>query len=265
MNKRKLDTRQQVLFGFPDEDLKTSLHDEIVLWIKGNAAEICRKLIGWTETWDPQMIESCRKRAAATVPKRVDLLRESLAKEKPRLELLSRSEFGRCLSQDLKKRIEAMEAELTFLASWNGVGEPPAPKLDVRCELEKPIRRRPYEQSDIVGYFDVVLFVRASQLTTGIAPSDDYGRPYLGVEPRRYADWNACWSDVRTFAFDAKPTVRSLGELIRQFKAYRAYSKWPLYAVSPDSRFAKEVSDEGFGFIKYPDAMITFPKGPIRH
>src|SRR5439155_20117763 len=169
------------------------------------------------------------------------------------------------MGPNLEKRITAMEAELAFLRSWNGLGDPPAPKLDVRCEIERPISRRPHEPTDIAAYIDVVMYVRALRLTAGIAPSDDYGRPYLGVDARRYADWNAYWSDFRSFAFEVKTTIRSLGELIRQLKAYRAYSKVPLYAVSPDSGFEKELSDEGFGFIKYPDAMITFPKRFIRH
>jgi hypothetical protein len=156
-----------------------------------------------------------------------------------------------------------MNTELTFLSSWTGLGEPPAPKLDVRCELEHPVLRRPYEASDIAGFIDVVLCVRALRLTAGIIPSDDYGRPYLGIDAKTYADWNAHWSDFRRFAFDAKTTIPSLGQLIRQFKAYRAYSKMPLYVVSADSRFAKEISDEGFGFITYPEAVITFPKSSM--
>lgn len=129
--------------------------------------------------------------------------------------------------------------------------------------LEHTILRRRYEGPDIAGFIDVVLSVRALQLTAGIVPLDDYGRPYLGIDAKTYADWNARWSDFRSFAFDAKTTIRSLGELIRQFKTYRTYSKLPLYAVSPDSRFANAISDEGFGFIKYPDAIITFPKSSI--
>jgi len=259
MSNRKLDVRQQT-FGFPDEELKTSLHDQIVLWVKGNAAEICRKLIGWTETWDPQLIESSRQLTAAMVAERVNLLQEALTKDKSRLEKINRGQSHFNVTEDVEKRIKAMEAELAFLHSWNGLGDPPAPKLEVRCELEQPILRRRYDSTDIVGYADVVLWVRASRLTAGTAPSDDYGRPYLGVDAKGYANWTADWSDFRSFAFDAKTSIRSLGELIRQFKAYRAYSKLPFYAVSPDSRFANDISDEGFGFIKYPDAIITLPK-----
>jgi hypothetical protein len=261
MSKRKIDVQQQV-FGFPDEDLKTSLHDEIVLWLKRNAEEICRQLIRWPGTWDPQLIESSRKRPAATVPMRMDLLRESLAKDKSRLEAIN-SGRSRCFietSQDLEKRVKAMDTELSSLQSWRGLGEPPAAKLDIRCEIEQPILRRRYETADIIGYADVVLSVRAPRLSAGIAPSNGHGEPYLGVDTRRYAEWTVDWTDFRSFAFDAKTTIRSLGELIRQFKAYRTYSRLPFYAVSPDSRFANDISDEGFGFIKYPDANITFPK-----
>jgi len=79
MSKRKVDVRQQI-FGFPDEDLKTSLHDEIVLWLKRSAEGICRQLVGWIETWNPDLIESNRDRAAATVAMRINLLQESITK-----------------------------------------------------------------------------------------------------------------------------------------------------------------------------------------
>src|SRR6266700_4722885 len=71
--------------------------------------------------------------------------------------------------------------------------------------LEQPILRRRYEPADIVGYVDVALSVRALRLNAGTAPSDDYGRPYLGVDPRRYADRSPYWTDFTSFAFDAKP------------------------------------------------------------
>jgi hypothetical protein len=263
MSKRKLDVQQQT-FGFPDKELKTSLHDEIVLWIKSNAAEICRKLIDWTETWDPQLIESNRQLAAATVAERVKLLQESLTKDKSRLEAIDRGRSSFYTTQDLDKRIKAMEGELTYLNSWHGLGEPPAPKLDVRRELEHVILRDRCEMNlHIIGYADVVLSVRTLELCAGHAPSDDYGRPYLGVDPCGYTNWSVTWSRFWRFAFDAKNDIRSLGALLRQFKTYRIYSKLPFYVVSPDSRFAKEISDEGFGFIKYPDAIITFPKRSI--
>src|ERR1043166_461427 len=194
MSKRKLDVQQQT-FGFPDKELKTSLHDEIVLWIKSNAAEICRKLIDWTETWDPQLIESNRQLAAATVAERVKLLQESLTEDKSRLEAIDRGRSSFYTTQDLEKRIKAMEGELTYLNSWHGLGEPPAPKLDFRRELEHVILRDRCETNlHIIGYADVVLSVRTLELCAGHAPSDDYGRPYLGVDPCGYTNWSVTWS-----------------------------------------------------------------------
>lgn len=262
MKKQSTYTIQQA-FGFADEDIKTSLHDEIVLWVKRNAEDIGGRLIRWTKNWDPELIESNRSRAAATVAERVNLLQESLAKEESKLDLIScgRSQFYK--AEDVEKRIKAMELELGFLCSWKGLGHPPAPKLDVRCEIERVILRRLHEPSGIAGFIDVVLFVRALGVSAGVAPCDDYGRPYLGVDARTYADWNTSWTEFRSFAFDAKSAIRSLGELIRQFKAYRLYSNLPLYAVSPDAGFANDISDEGFGFISYPEGTITFPKSPL--
>jgi hypothetical protein len=159
-----------------------------------------------------------------------------------------------------KSKSKPSKEELSSLNLWEGLGDPPPPKLDVRCELERPILRR-RSDTDIAGYVDVVLYVSSLRVSAGNAPSDDYGRPQLGVDARRYTAWSVTWSDFRSFAFDAKNDIRSLGELLRQIKAYRMYLPQLLfYVVSPDSRFAKEIRDEGFGFIKYPDATITFPK-----
>jgi hypothetical protein len=87
----------------------------------------------WPGTWDPRLIESSKKLAAATVATRLDFLRQSLTEEKSRLEAINRGKFRFSIGQDLEKRIKAMEAELTFLHSWRGLGEPAAPKLD--CSL----------------------------------------------------------------------------------------------------------------------------------
>lgn len=264
MSNRKIDVRQQT-FGFPDEELNTSLHDQIVLWIKANAAEICRKLIGWTETWDPQLIQSNTELTRAVVAERIKVLQEVLTKDPSKVESTKGIQSCFYTGHDSSQRIK-MEEELKYLRSWDGLGDPPTPKLDVRCELEHVIVRNRHEVNlRIVGFADVVLSARKLKLYAGNVSSNDYGRPYLGVDPTGYANWCTSWSDFRRFAFDAKNDIRSLGALLRQFKTYQIYSKFPFYIVSPDARFAKEISDEGFGFITYPDAIITFPKNVSRH
>ena len=121
MSKRKVDVRQQVL-GFSDKDLKTSLHDEIVLWVKSNAAEIGRQLIGWTKTWDPQLIESERKRAAETVTRRMHLLEESRIKHKSRLEAINRGQGRFYMADDLEKQIKAIEGGAKLSQLVGGLG-----------------------------------------------------------------------------------------------------------------------------------------------
>jgi len=262
VSRRKIDIRQQ-LFGFPDEDLKTSLHDEIVLWLKRNASSIAKQIVNWKSTWPEQVLRSSEQRAREMVAKRIDLLRTALPLEEKRLEQLANKETRFPYERDLPTQVAAKKSELDFLQLWNGLGEPPAPDFAVVSEMERPIQRQRYQTTDIIGYADLVVWARATTISAGYISNDEYGRPRLGVDPKAYASWKIEWRDIGTFAFDAKSEIRSLGELIRQFKTYRVYSKLPFYVVSPDAHFSNEVSEEGFGFIKYPDGKITLPKGPV--
>ena len=54
--------------------------------------------------------------------------------------------------------------------------------------------------------------------------------------------------------FEVKPSIPSLGELIRQIQMYRAYSKTgeKYFVVSPDDRFRKMLESQDIGFVKCP-------------
>lgn len=245
MTRRKVNVQQEV-FGFADEDLKTSLHDEIVLWLKHNAALIGKRLVAWEPQWKPDVLE--------------ELLAKALVHDEQRLEQLRGRTTLHMFERDLPQEVAAKRSELQFLQQWNGLGEPPEPEFSVDSQMERPIQRERYQTVDIVGYADVVFWVKATRITAGYAPTSQHGEIQLGIDPKTYATWHVTWRDLGSFAFDAKSEIRSLGELIRQFRTYRVFSKFPFYAVSPDARFAQDISDGGFGFVQYPDGHITFPK-----
>src|SRR4051812_34603199 len=67
---RKRITVGQQKFGFADGDLKTPLHDEIVLWLKKNALELSKRLIGWRDSWNPERVEKMRRRCVEAVEQR---------------------------------------------------------------------------------------------------------------------------------------------------------------------------------------------------
>lgn len=55
--------------------------------------------------------------------------------------------------------------------------------------------------------------------------------------------------------FEAKTYIKSCGELIRQIRLYETYQTGDVFVVvSPDTRHAAQLEDQGIWFIPYPDA-----------
>ncbi len=259
MSKRKLEIQQR-LFGFPDEDLKTPLHDEIVLWLKKNAIDIATSVVGWTKEWKPDLLESRAADLQKTIHERIALLIDAISLDEKKLAGLA----GKTLeywNRDLPQHLAAKKKELEYLQSWSGLDEPSPPQIEVTTQMECPIRRPRYNEFDIIGYADIVYTVRTSLIKIERFPTlDSYPHgPKLGVDAAYYTQWKTSWTDPTMIAFDAKSTIPSLGELIRQLQTYRAFCKMGFYVVSSDARFAADIADEGFGFVKYPEGSITHP------
>ena len=253
MPRKKLDVDQS-LFGFHDAELGTSLHDEIVLWIKENAHSLAARLSNWRAEWDVvDVAERASKFAEAVERVKMDL-RERIAlygRELANFDQMKAQgkEVISWVYDPKKKELAAAQARLADLITWQSLGEPASPELEVLTELERPVvpngARRP------AAYIDVVVRARARELfPNSITTAGD----------AKNLVWGCRWLPPRTFAFDAKCQIPSLGELIRQFTTYRGYWRVPYYIVSPDSKFAGHISDEGFGFITYPQGEITPPK-----
>ena len=76
---------------------------------------------------------------------------------------------------------------------------------------------------------------------------------YGDNNPKREADlprWH-CEPRIESVIFEAKTSIRSLGELIRQIRLYQEYRKGHYIVVSPDDRFAEVLRGQGIQFIKY--------------
>lgn len=249
MSKSKTNIRQHQ-FGFPDEDLKTSLHDEIVLWLKKNCVELSKRILEWNGTWDTKLVEVKRSSFLETVEQCKQQLREELKKQSeanPDTTLLGRT-------------TRHNQQALATLESWAGLGEPPPRQFIVQSKLEVPITRHRYQTVDIIGYADILYSIMSSSLQTPAIPVDRYGK----FEVDKLKDNLLCWKNAidlpSAIALDAKSTIPSLGELIRCLRTYRTFCGWPFYIVSPEARFAEAIADEGFGFIQYPDGIFLRPR-----
>lgn len=74
--------------------------------------------------------------------------------------------------------------------------------------------------------------------------------------------------DMAVF-IEAKPKIRSLGELIRQINFYKASSHWMVYSprggpcrcewlvIAPDDQFAVTLREQGILFLKSPSEPIS--------
>lgn len=248
-----MNVRQQQ-FGFPDEDLKTSLHDEIVFWLKENASEISKKLIGWTESWDAKFIEAEQTRCAQEVEQRKKKLEIDLSRENP---WRHSRDCDPSYQQDKATRLNSMRDHLAILKSWTGLGEPPPRQIDVSSACEVPIKRERYKTTDIIGYADIVFSIRINHLKATSFHADQFGNPML--ESNQPGWWSYSDNPFKV-ALDAKTTIPSFGQIVRDLNTYRAFRDWPFIVASPEARFAEALADEGFGFIQYPDGVFLRPK-----
>ena len=244
MPRKKTDISQSN-FGFPDENLHHS-HDEMVLWIKSNAKSITQQVLNWSESWEPSLIQGIENEFSEALLKRT----RSSQTDKNIGSSGGLSAFESMIA-DAPSLDEGRDTQTPsvrpVIAIFQEMGEPPPREIEVKSEIERPIVKYNGTRPTIVGYVDIVISARATQLSF--------------INSTEMPRWHTQWSNCAAFSLDAKTEIRSLGELLRQFKSYQVYwPKMPFFIVSADTRFAEEICDEGFGFIKYPKVEIMMPK-----
>ena len=118
-----------------------------------------------------------------------------------------------------------VEAQAEYLRSV-----PAYPVGTVR--VDKKIWEAPVmtDRKFIVGFLDLLVWY--------VCPYVTYGEPYLAVGRQ-----HTC------AGFEVKTTIPSLGELFRQLSIYRAHFPGKIVVVSPDTRHAKTIIEQGYGFV----------------
>lgn len=137
--------------------------------------------------------------------------------------------------------------------------EPP-PAQTITTALERPVYRQ--TGKTIAGFLDVAVTIALPALTVnGLYETEIYNS-----FPRAYA-W--CVEDDKIpsfgwrlekhhYAFEAKPEIRSLGELLRQMQGYRELLPYTLLTVvSPDVRYMDDIKKEGFQFWESPLSLYS--------
>ncbi len=246
----RLQTLQQRL-GFSDEDLLTSRHDEIVFWVVENLPAILRGLLEWEDQWSPQVIAARSEEAHGAVQNDLATQLGMLKWEQERI-LNSPDESWR------EKDILKLKSVVAQLAAWQPPAELPKKTLRIGAPvLEQVIADGKYT----IGFIDVA--VKAFPASLAIGPFyDDYDGRGKRCGERGHAltltlpSWTA-QTDEDLWLFEAKSTIRSCGELIRQIRLYQKYQKGQYVVVAPDAKFAPMLQAQGISFVEYPTGQVT--------
>ena len=110
------------------------------------------------------------------------------------------------------------------------------PKFTITKTWECPILDKSYT----IGFCDMMINIRRSC-------SNTYVR--LGFEEPDVRDTE----ESLRWWLEIKPSIPSIGELVRQLRMYQSYTggdKW--FVVSPDTRYRTQIEGQGFGFIAVP-------------
>ena len=194
MSKAKARTIQQSL-GFMDNDLKTSKHDEIMLWLDNVVQKHLGELIGFEQEW--------------------------------KLEDFYVIEKGKEL-RDENKEFYFKDIQL-----------PKKPELEVKkCTWEYPITTG--KDSYILGFADMKVDFMNTILN-------------YNADDREIS----IFKDKHSVFFEAKSSISSLGELIRQIRMYQTYTRGKWFVVSPDIKFSTALESQEIFHIEYNDVRFA--------
>lgn len=218
-------------FGFADPDLTTPKHDAIMMWLDGVMPDIANLTNpGWHIMTQVNYLNP-RLNYSPTMP-------ESIQKE-------------------AEKRAEKMLAQILVELS---LPEKPVPV--VRKTWELPIVDRTYT----IGFCDMYAQWQFPRITClfNVTCLAERGHEY---DNNREHTWEYAgsamhkpthfYADHQAY-FEVKPSIPSLGEVIRQVRMYQTYTRGQTTAwwiVSPDTRFKDQIEAQGIKFLAVPASI----------
>lgn len=241
----------QERFGFSDPDLKTPKHDAIMMWLDGEMGRIVNERPEHQKGWDfhiwfeHRYQEEEYKDAAKGVLDGVkaEIIQSlgfgstptpKIAKvwEKPIVDKkfnFATKEFDKGFTIGFADMLVA--CSLPYISCKFAPGR--KPKLLTKTSYDNAMS------------FAVPVMLRDSAPPVELDAESEKLPTLLNTEVGFLDSWRAY--------FEVKPSIPSVGELIRQLRMYQTYTgstEW--FVVSPDDRCESILKAQGFGFIKVP-------------
>lgn len=247
--------------GQNDPDRKTPGHDWILLeWLSKERVLEFSKQWFTVPTWETGTIAALRLRANKTVADYISEREFELKRQKNALDRLmgqtERSRYETNTPDAQRRVIRSIEDQIEQAKSWSGLGEPPAPALEItRINDAHPVYDGARSLRPAIYIDRLVNFKCACSLDL----IEDW-TPNLLSERKcsKFLMWGIRY-DQYNVAFEAKTSIPSYSELIQQLQTYRGFlPRTKIVVVCPDDQFKVAVEDQGFEFIKCPEP----PKAP---
>jgi len=233
MTVARAQTMQQK-FGFQDKELSTPKHDELMLWLDLWIDNHLSDLLMWRTyqvyRWKGEIPgDAIKKETVAPSDAHMSSWKEVYSAK--------RNQWGgRLVGEDGGYQI--CDYEYVRKSDWERVDQEidivPPPFPIIKPSLKKwecPIVDRTYT----VGFCDM----RVSYTKPTLLYHADLNRFQIGSG-----------GDEGRLYFEVKPSIPSLGEVIRQVRMYQTYTDGKWFIVSPDARFKSQIEAQGIGFIE---------------
>ena len=252
----------QQRFGFLDNDLKTSSHDEVMTWLTEHIEQVIIELF-WDSDWPVEERQLLEQEARAIVDQTAAAMvlseweaREALARKigltaAYAADAVQRAAIERSIP-DLMRASQQQAAEHRRRLTKLALPQRPLFAVD-KVVWELPIQT---DGKFIVGFVDLYVEVRQPRLALA---GYTYAEGSTGTEGyRRAPDPSTLravvsdhWKLLQVY-FEVKATLPSAGELIRQIRMYQEYVQGQWVVVSPDDRHRSILEGQGILFYKAP-------------
>ncbi len=221
-------------FGFMDPDLTTPSHDAIMLWLDGEMENIVKRYHSQSWEW------------------RSSVKYQNIA--------FPYSKATDDIQEDAQRLCRSLEKQIAAELSLEDTPSPIIQKV-----WESPIVDRTYT----IGFCDMrirwkfpAINCHFNVVVSAIEQESEFGPHGLkrlteGETKWEYAGSTVCVPDYflagNIAYFEVKPSIPSLGEVIRQVRMYQNYTagtEW--WIVSPDTRFKTQIEAQGIKFLTVP-------------
>jgi hypothetical protein len=230
MNKQKAETHIQQL-GFFDDDLKTSKHDEIMIWLDENIQEAINTLFykPFDDVEKQRLVNDTMQRSQRLLP---------------------------ILEKELRRsgKLEENKEKLQSLKDWDGsnVATPDTGHLTTlinRKVWEKTVLRenRNAGSKFTLGFIDLAVSYEMVYYYIAGVPVGVHQETDINQYQIPYIDYS--WLGDNVY-FEVKAKMPTLGELLRQINFYKDHLPGQYVVVSSDDRFKRILSEQGVGFLK---------------